>query len=216
MSTHHSCRNCEGIQPESCPFNTPSTALDQAIARAELVRAALIAADSDWPVADVCRREGGDPTPTEGNWCAYGMSLLLERCGFRAPPPGTRARRGARALVRWIGEEGGRWVYSPSEWTPANLDYVSRDGTLLLYLHPGDVIAWWADPERKDWRGHVAMYVGQGANDPSKHGLVGANELLRDGSFGWRYAEVATRALVFRRPGGIYGIARPVLAGVAT
>lgn len=188
------------------------TALDQAIARAELVRTALECCRTQRPEATECRRDGGARDVFEGNWCAYGMSRLLERCGFRAPDPGTSARRGARALVRWLGEDGGRRVYR--ETSRSWCETESQALHPLWLMRPGDVIAWWADPERKDWRGHVALYVGPGASDPAKHGLVGANERLPDGSTGWRYSEVTTRELVFRRPGGIYGIARPVLDAI--
>lgn len=70
------------------------------------------------------------------------MNSVLERAGLPAPVPGDRARRGARALVQWVAEQG-QWVI-----VPARAAKLVKAGSLAQWagaareIRPGDIITW--------------------------------------------------------------------------
>ncbi len=138
-----------------------------------------------------------------GDWCAYWLSSVLERSGSPAPAANARARRGARALVRWVGEHG-QWVIAPRQ-AAALVRHNRRDKwhkTALQLLQPGDIIAWRASRNPLDWRGHVALIV---AIDRQRGFIttIGGNER---GAV--RRARVSDRRWPWRRRGGLYGVSQ--------
>ncbi len=153
---------------------------------------------------DVCRTDadafrvgmGG------GNWCAYWLSSVLERAGLPTPLPFERARRGARALTRWVTEQG-QWVIAPNEAKALAQRNDWRDWLACAEkIQPGDIIAWRATLDPLDWRGHVAMVE---AVDHKRGSIttIGGNER---GAV--RNAEWPLDEWPWRRRGGLYGVAR--------
>ena len=134
------------------------------------------------------------------DWCAYWLSSVLERAGLPAPEPGSRARRGARALVRWIADQG-EWVIDPKR--AAELRRSDAWAEAAKLLQPGDVIAWRASLMPIDWRGHVALIVS--AHSDGSIETIGGNE-----SGAVRHARLSVEQWPWRRPGELYAVARRV------
>ena len=137
-----------------------------------------------------------------GNWCAYWLSSVLERAGLPMPLPFERARRGARALTRWVAKRG-RWVMAPDEARALVQRNEWRDWLACVEkIQPGDVIAWRATLDPLDWRGHVAMVE---AVDRERGSIttIGGNERGAVRHMEWTLDEWP-----WRRRGGLYGLAR--------
>jgi hypothetical protein len=195
-------------------------------ARARLVEIALDVADGPIeynPMRDpfAMRLRAGFRDPSKGHWCAAGLAAAMEDAGLVVPEPGTPARRGAIALFDFVvataapgGLVVGRAGY-PDDLAPAQ---------------PGDIIAWLRHPppDPAGWRrGHVAVIV---AVDDESVTTVGWNEGPSPGRVMmrrlWRehvYFEPQehphsvhvkkhprSSTVLWRRLGGLYGIARPV------
>jgi hypothetical protein len=150
----------------------------------------------------------------------------MEDAGLVVPEPGTSARRGAVALLDFVWQDrAGQLCHYPLEGQ-------------LAHAQPGDIIAWLQHPPGKDpagWRrGHVAVIVAVddesittvGWNEGTAPGRVMKRWLWRDhnhivrvtctrngcaGCDGWAEKTVPRSSTVLkRRPGGLYGVARPV------
>lgn len=163
--------------------------------------------------ADYVRRLAGFKDSSKGHWCAAGLTAAMAQAGLLVPAPGTPARRGAIALLDWVARSPGLLVARPD-----------ADGIPMYFVdaQPGDIIAWLQHPppDPAGWRrGHVAVIV---ATDSESITTVGWNEGPRPGRVMlrrlWRkpHYEVPMvppqNTVLLRRPGGLYGIARPVAA----
>lgn len=178
---------------------------------------------SAWrPLADSFKaRQRAGMNPCKGSWCAAGLTAAMEDAGLLVPEPGAPARRGAIALLDFVAGLK-KWAVIYGE--PSNGSYA------LDRCQPGDIIAWLQYPLGKDpagWRrGHVAAIV---AVDDESITTVGWNEGPSPGRVMkrrlWRgdVAKVHTATgkyiaapvpnsstVLYRRPGGLYGVARPV------
>jgi hypothetical protein len=192
-------------------------------ARKRLVEIALHAADGPMeynPLRDAfaIRHRAGFRDPSKGPWSAAGLTAAMEDAGLLVPAPGTPARRRAIALLDWLHERGevvlsckpdsyGLWHTQEHQQT-----------------RPGDIIAWLQHfpPDPAGWRrGHVAVIVAVddesittvGWNEGPKPGRVMMRRLWRD--FARTPLNIPSPLLntvLWRRPGGLYGIARPVAA----
>ncbi len=137
-----------------------------------------------------------------GNWCAYWLSSVLERAGLPTPKPNERARRGARALTRWVAKNG-RWVIAPDDAKALTRRNERRDWLACAEkIQPGDIIAWRATLDPLDWRGHVAMVE---AVDRKRGSIttIGGNERGAVRNTEWPLDEWP-----WRRRGGLYCVAR--------
>lgn len=136
-------------------------------------------------------------------WCAGFVSWCLETAGFRAPMQG-RARRGARALVRWVGGNG-YWIATPAQAkTLRELPGIPlrKDpyGITMGYPLPGDVICW--KRSRLGWQCHVALVADY---DPATGRMA-----VIEGNVGGKVRRTVLEAHEWpRRMRGLYGIARP-------
>lgn len=92
-------------------------------------------------LADIRRYMGQEWAPRV-NWCAGFVAWCLAISGYDAPYSGP-ARRGARALIRWLASESG-WVIAPPAHNPD-----------LSVLRAGDVVCW--RRVRLGWQCHVAI-----------------------------------------------------------
>jgi hypothetical protein len=178
--------------------------------------------------------------PSKGHWGAAGLTAAMDDAGLVVPAPGTPARRGAIALADFVASTGcnvlsrvigQQWVAgTPNDGTFAKQP---EPGDIIAWLqHPS--------PDPAGWRrGHVAVIVAVDDesittvswNEGPKPGRVMMRRLWRDlnkgcldcGGMGRRYKPsgvcmacrgegfVARSSTVpWRRPGGLYGIARPV------
>jgi hypothetical protein len=144
------------------------------------------------------------------DWCAYWVSSVLERAAAPAPLPTDRARRGARALVRWLAR-GGRWVFPPGSGTRWLHEERGRQGGLergqwaAKCLQPADVIAWSTSRIPGDWRGHVAIVVGLDER-PGQSGVV---EIVHANVGGQvRRQVLGPHEWLWVCAGGVYGVAR--------
>lgn len=119
-------------------------------ARARLVEVALAAAGT----GDYCehlrntyvvRTKAGFRNPSTGSWCAAGLTAAMEDAGLVVPAPGTPARRGAVALLDWVGEQPG---------ATANRVALGKHAAqrALEHAQPGDVIAWLQNKAPEEWR----------------------------------------------------------------
>ena len=137
-----------------------------------------------------------------GNWCAYWLSRVLERAGLPTPKPNERARRGARALTRWVAKHG-QWVVDPPYAALlCSVDQPADWLTAAKYCRPGDVIAWRATRIPGDWWGHVALIVDVD-RDAGTIVTIGGNE---GGAV--RETELDADQWPWRRRGGLYGVAQ--------
>jgi hypothetical protein len=199
-------------------------------ARARLVESALREA-AHWHTishADAqatrmdARHRAGFRDPSKGSWCAAGLTAAMEDAGLVVPEPGTSARRGAIALLDFVAREG---VISCrvhlNEPRLCTQDDVRK--AVQVWAEPGDIIAWLQHPLGKDpagWRrGHVAVIVAVdtesittvGWNEGEAPGRVMRRRLWRDPARKHGVERVHRRdTVLYRRPGGLYGIARPV------
>ena len=135
------------------------------------------------------------------DWCAYWLSSVLERAGLPAPEPGSRARRGARALVRWIADQG-EWVIDPKRAAELRRSDAWVEAAKLL--QPGDVIAWRASSGPLDWRGHVALIV-------EVHGDGSIATAAGNENGAVRHSRLSAAQWPWRRRGGFCGVARLVM-----
>jgi hypothetical protein len=165
------------------------------------------------------RQRAGLRDPSKGSWCTAGITAAMEDAGLVVPKPKTPARRGAIALLDFV-------------WRSHRL---MADGIVdVAACRPGDIIAWLQHlpPDPKGWRrGHVAVIVAVddvsittvGWNEGPKPGRVMKRRLwLRDDADvpqpspptlrhdGYFRAPLPHETVLWRRPGGLYGIARPV------
>lgn len=180
------------------------------------------------------RRRAGFKNPRTGSWCAAGLTAAMEDAGLVVPAPGTSARRGAVALLDFVffhaTERALKFPNGVKPTTPLTdiLDERITEGSIA----PGDIIAWLQHPPGKDpagWRrGHVALIVAVdgesittvGWNEGAAPGRVMRRRLWRDEFGPWVYSPEFERdirskrprssTVLYRRPGGIYGIVRPV------
>lgn len=166
--------------------------------------------------------------PSKGSWCAAGLTAAMDQAGLVVPAPGTPARRGAIALLDFLHEQRGATTVAqrsigkiivPDDWQTT--------------IAPGDIIAWLQHPppDQKGWRrGHVAVIVAVdddslttvGWNEGPSPGRVMLRRLWRDAEHeiqvpcihpqcaGCVRTPRAAETVLWRRPGGLYGIARPV------
>jgi hypothetical protein len=205
---------------------------------------------------------------TSGSWCAAGLTAAMEDAGLVVPAPGTPARRGAVALLDFVGGfRVGQLSHYPIE-------------KQIELAQPGDIIAWLQNKPPAEWlhvngeqhafatkemprsmcgkagratslhlpagkrcsscvwdtrKGHVALIVAVddesitavGWNEGPSPGRVMKRRLWRDPQkvctgcnistadihcqwYGLRHTVTRTSTVPYRRPGGLYGIARPV------
>jgi hypothetical protein len=172
------------------------------------------------------RARAGFRDPSKGSWSAAGLTAAMEDAGLVVPAPGTEARRRSIALLDFVWQDrAGGLCHYPTE-------------KLVAQAQPGDIIAWLQHPppDPAGWRrGHVAVIVA--VDDESlttvswgegpKPGRVMMRRLWRDakrdcdcmgyGMYGGATCECRgtgtvprSSTILWRRPGGFYGIARPV------
>jgi hypothetical protein len=168
------------------------------------------------------RKRAGFRDPSKGSWCAAGLTAAMEDAGLVVPDPGTPARRGAVALLDFVSKNG-----------QAILNRGSHFETTIDLAHPGDIIAWLQHPppDPAGWRrGHVAVIVAVddesittvGWDEGAAPGRVMMRRLWRDPERTEVNRVVLNRyekrkvprssTVLWRRPGGLYGVARPVAA----
>jgi hypothetical protein len=182
------------------------------------------------------RRQAGFRDASKGHWCAAGLAAAMAQAGLLVPAPGTQARRGAIALLDWVQWQHAGKGDGPAPWRVDKppLKIVPRSAP---DAQPGDIIAWLQHPppDPAGWRrGHVAVIVAVddislttvGWNEGPSPGRVMMRRLCRRQEHEqgyWRDCPVCdpddarqskSRAdtVLWRRPGGLYGIARPVAA----
>lgn len=126
-------------------------------------------------------------------WCAGFVAWCLEHAGFMAPMQGS-ARRGARALVRWVAEHG-EWTCTPQMTKSIAPSVVAFD------IRPGDVICW-KRSRLVPWMAHVGMVTGYHA-DTGRIAVVEGNVRGKV-----RHTVLSAREWP-QRMRGLYGIARP-------
>lgn len=217
--------------------------------------------DSAEAYRQASRIRAGMKRHTAGSWCAAGLTAAMEDAGLVVPAPGTPARRGAVALLDFVGQAQGTERGTLPQWVALPFD-VRRGIATHAGLHasvsnarPGDVIAWLQNKAPEEWlvvdnemhafhridrsmcgklsgqharpgkaarcsscvwetrKGHVALVV---AVESWRIGTVGWNEGPSPGRVQMRWLvrdpakQPPSKTVLYRRPGGIYGIARPV------
>ncbi len=121
------------------------------------------------------------------NWCALWITYLFEELDWPTPKPDERARRGAKALTRWVASRG-QWVINPED----------RASKCSLYpVRKGDVVCW--NRGTLSWTGHVALVY---STETDRILTIGGNES----------GAVALKAFSYdgflSRLKGLYGVAR--------
>jgi hypothetical protein len=181
-------------------------------------------------MADVVRARAGFRDPSKGSWSAAGLTAAMEDAGLVVPAPGTPARRGAVALLEFVIDD--------FEGDRIPLD-VAQPGDIIAWLqHPQPDPAGW---RRGHVAVIVAVDAESvttvGWSEGAAPGRVMMRRLWRtefhacatcdgDGFIGSPYTGERNQCrqckgngrvprsstVIWRRPGGIYGIARPVAA----
>jgi hypothetical protein len=188
-------------------------------------------------IRQVIRKSAGFKDTTAGSWSAAGLTDAMDRAGLVVPAPGTEARRRSIALLDFVHRDYPVWDrarcealcngrYGASEGMPV------LPGDIIAWLqHP--------PPDPAEWRrGHVAVIVAVddesittvGWGEGPKPGRVMMRRLWRDQDkacvvclgFGFTGEDrkmcrscngkpaPLSSTVLWRRPGGLYGIARPV------
>jgi len=123
-------------------------------------------------------------------WCAGFVAWCLMSAGYEAPYAGP-ARRGARALVKWLAADSG-WLVAPGTRKPD-----------LSVIRPGDVVCW--RRVRIGWQCHVAVVI---ACDDKTITVMGGNE-------GGRVrGRRLSRDKFCQHLRGLYGVVRPRMVKV--
>lgn len=191
--------------------------------------------------ATAVRAAAGFKNPRKGHSCAAGLTAAMDKAGLLVPAPGTSARRGAIALLDFV-SRGGQCVYDRSEDDGfVNIDAQPGDIIAWLQHPPPDPAGWrrghvalivkvdeeslttvgWNEGPspgrvmlRRLWRSDTKQCDECGGSGSIMRRMEQGTGIYECEVCRGRKALVRPRfsTVLLRRPGGLYGIARPVAA----
>jgi hypothetical protein len=146
-------------------------------------------------------------SPEYENWCAAFVSSALEAGGIDVPRLGP-TRRGARALTRWVAEQGS-WVLSET-YCQHLRERRNVAPVMAVELLPGDVLCW--QRVRDSWECHVAVLLAVNADGSIEIAEGNATDPVTRKA-GQLVVQTLKAIELPTRLQGLYGVARPNYGG---
>jgi hypothetical protein len=146
-------------------------------------------------------------SPEYENWCAAFVSSALGAGGIDVPRLGP-TRRGARALTRWVAEQGS-WVLSET-YCQHLRERRNVAPVMAVELLPGDVLCW--QRVRDSWECHVAVLLAVNADGSIEIAEGNATDPVTRKA-GQLVVQTLKAIELPTRLQGLYGVARPNYGG---